>query len=445
VIEALLLDLRPLALVSLAGVAILACAESVRRLFGPAAEWTRKLVHVLMGLLSALLPFIFHSVWPVLVVCAAFALVLGLSMLLGRMRAVHGVSRASGGVIYYPLAVALLFALTAKEPGYYVACILVLTICDTAAALVGGAYGRLKFRVQGDLKSVEGSASFLLTAFVCVHVSLLLQTSLGRAECVLIALNVAVLVTLFEALSIRGIDNLVVPYGTLFILQRASDETPAALAKQLLILLSVALAMFLLSRLPKTLLSSAVLAVSLMAYGAWALEDFTWFLSVALVVVWFCLLWSVPGRDLGPAEFELREVFHVFLVPFLILWAANAWQLSVALFFPFLAALGTAFGFITYAWLGMVLPQQLAAGRAWPAVWACGATLGLVLVPAAAVHGGWDTWTASLIVLSNVVTVGAYVGVFERWVTGLTHFLRVLLLFEGLSAALVLGGQSLMR
>jgi phytol kinase len=424
-------------------VAILACAAGVRHLFGPAAEWTRKLVHVLMGLLSAFLPFVFHSIWPVLVASALFVLVMGVTMLLGRMRAVHGVGRASGGVIYYPLAVALLFALTAREPGFYLACVLVLTICDTAAALIGGAYGRFKFRVQGDLKSVEGSAVFLLTAFVCVHVSLLLLTSLGRPECVLIALYVAVLVTLFEALSIRGIDNLVVPYGTLFILQRAADETPGELAKQLLILLSVVLAVFLLSRLPRTLMSSAVLAVSLMAYGAWALADFSWFFSVALVVVWFFLLSSL--RALGPAEFELREVLHVFLVPFLILWAGNAWQLSEALFFPFLAALGTAFGFIMYAWLGMVFPQGLAAHRLRRAAWACGAMLGLVLLPAAALHGGWDTWTASLITASTCVALFTYAALLDRQGRCLRFFLRVLLLFEALSAALVLGGQALVR
>ncbi len=442
-IEALLLDLKPLALVTLAGVAILVCADAVRRLFGPAAEWTRKLVHVLMGLLSAVLPFVFHSIWPVLVASAAFLLVLSVTMLLGRLRAVHGVGRASGGVLYYPVAVALLFALAAKQPGFYLACLLVLTVCDTAAALIGGTYGRLKFRVQGDLKSVEGSAMFLLTAFVCVHLSLLLQTSLGRAECVLIALYVAVLVTLFEALSIRGLDNLVVPYGTLFILQRASDETPGELAKQLLILLVVVLAVYLVSRLPRTLMSSAVLAVGLVAYGAWALVDFTWFLSVALVVVWFSLLWSL--RALGPAEFELREVFHVFLVPFLILWAANAWRLSDALFFPFLAALGTAFGFIVYAWLEWVLPGDRTARRTQRAGWACAAMVGLLLLPAASLHGGGDAWTASLITASVGVALFAYAALFDRWVRSLTHFLRVMLVFEGLSAALVLWGQRPVR
>ena len=50
-------------------------------------------------------------------------------------------------------------------------------------------------------------------------------------------------------------------------------------------------------------------------------------------------------------------------VPFLIVWAANAWRLSDALFFPFLAALGTAFGFIVYAWLEWVFPGDRTARR----------------------------------------------------------------------------------
>jgi phytol kinase len=152
VIAALRAHLGPLVGVALAGLAIVAISEWIRRRFGPAAEWTRKLVHVLMGLLSLSLPYVFHSPWPVVLLCAAFAFVLGITMLLGLLSSVHGVERASGGVVLYPVAVALLFWLTAKSPGFYVVCILVMTVCDAAAVLVGSEYGRHIFHIHGSVK-----------------------------------------------------------------------------------------------------------------------------------------------------------------------------------------------------------------------------------------------------------------------------------------------------
>jgi hypothetical protein len=71
--------------------------------------------------------------------------------------------------------------------------------------------------------------------------------------------------------------------------------------------------------------------------------------------------------------------------------------------------------------------------------------LGLVLLPAAALHGGWDTWTASLITASTCVALFTYAALLDRQGRCLRFFLRVLLLFEALSAALVLGGQALVR
>jgi phytol kinase len=398
-----------------------------------------------MGLVSLSLPFLVRSVWPVLLLCGTFALLLGVTMALGHLRSIHGVERTSGGVIFYPIAVGLLFWLAADRPGFYVACILIMTICDTAAALVGGEYGRHTYRVHGNVKSIEGSLIFLLTAFVCAHLPLLLMTDIGRKEGVLVAVLIAILVTVFEALSGSGIDNIIVPYGTYFILVRAHDEPVEELVRQLIILLAVTLLIVLLTRLPGSLMGSAVLAVILVAYGAWALGDFSWFVPVMLVVGWFCVAWAIPRRAIElPQGFELREVFHVFVLPFGLLWAANAWQLHEELFLPFLAAITTASVLICHQWLGMAFPAQAASWRWRQLMVATTVGLGLVLAPSVAVHRQGGLLAFVLVALSSLVALALFVTVIDKRVKELRVLLRRLVLLEAVAMTLAYSARALL-
>jgi CDP-diglyceride synthetase len=91
---------------------------------------------------------------------------------------------------------------------------LVLSVSDTLAALVGQALGRHAYRPFGELKTVEGSVAFLASAFVCVLVCLLHWAPLAVAECLVCALAVALVATGVEGISVLGSDNLTVPLGT---------------------------------------------------------------------------------------------------------------------------------------------------------------------------------------------------------------------------------------
>ncbi len=66
-----------------------------------------------------------------------------------------------------------MFVLSDGRTLLYVVPILVLTFADAAAALVGVAFGRLRYSTVGGSKSLEGSAAFLGVAFLCAGMSLL--------------------------------------------------------------------------------------------------------------------------------------------------------------------------------------------------------------------------------------------------------------------------------
>ena len=221
-------DLRGLLLVGLLCAAILALADARRRLRGVDAESTRKLVHVLVGLTASAFPWVFLATWPVALLCAGFAGLLEWGRRERRLLSVHGVARPSLGAAYYPAAVALVFLVAHESPWIYLPSILVMTVSDTAAALVGRAFGRHVHRVGAGTKSLEGSAAFFVSALPCVYVPLRLTAPFTGPECALAALGTAALATVLEAVSSDGSDNLSVPVGTCFALTMLVAAPPLA-------------------------------------------------------------------------------------------------------------------------------------------------------------------------------------------------------------------------
>jgi phytol kinase len=191
--------------------AILVLAELLRSHWGVRAEATRKLVHVLSGLVGAAFPWLFATPWSVASLTASYALLMAWTRRGGWLRSVHGVDRRTRGGVCYPAAVALVFWLAHERPEVYVPSILVLALGDAAAALVGRAYGDTRYRTLGGVKSVEGSLAFLVVALPCVYVPLLLMTSLSPLPLLLCSINVALLTCGLEALAPDGSDNLLIP------------------------------------------------------------------------------------------------------------------------------------------------------------------------------------------------------------------------------------------
>jgi len=186
-------------------------------------ETSRKVLHTGAGLLALVLPFAFRALWPVVLMAAATATALAVIRLVPAVRARFGaaayrVGRDSYGEFYFLLAVVTLFRLTqAESPVLFGIPVLILTLADTTAALVG-----LRYRPASHAsarKTIQGSAAFAAVAFLCVNVPLLLFTSVGRVESFLIAATMALLLMLLEASAGRGRDNLLIPLGGYLLLR----------------------------------------------------------------------------------------------------------------------------------------------------------------------------------------------------------------------------------
>lgn len=229
-----------IALMSVALLAMLGALALARRA-GLDPEWSRKGAHVSLGLVTLTWPIVFDSAWPAVVVAALTVIVLVSLRVVPVIKraagcAVCGVTRRTSGDVLFPVVAAVLFAVTGGDLLLYVVPIATLTFADAAAALVGRTAGRRRYRVRGEKKSVEGSLAFFALSFVIALVGLALVSSVPSVP--LAAFGYATAMTVVEAVSTGGSDNLTVPLvGAALMTVFAPDEAGLVAAILLVITL----------------------------------------------------------------------------------------------------------------------------------------------------------------------------------------------------------------
>ena len=184
---------------------------------------TRKLVHIITGMLSLLFPLMLSSHWFVLLLCASFGIILYLSIKFKLLRSIHGIDRVSHGSLLYPLAVYGCFLFYKHYQNnylYFYLPLLTMAICDPVAAIFGERWTYGKFQIFGDTKTLLGCMAFFLSSLV-ITFGLFYFLLVGKytLDTMLFAtLCVAGAATFTEAISVKGLDNLTIPISVIFIL-----------------------------------------------------------------------------------------------------------------------------------------------------------------------------------------------------------------------------------
>lgn len=203
------------AVLATATLALLGSVELLERRWRPDPEIPRKLAHVGAGGIACCAPLLVTTHWAMLFLTVSFALFLLTARGLGLLGSLHG--RAGAGDVVYPAGVYAAFVLAGGDALLFQLSVLVLALADPAAALVGRRFGRVRYRLAGVTRSLEGSLGFAATAFAVTVLALTASGRLGAAAALLCASAVAVIVASLEAASPPGLDNLAVPVGTLLV------------------------------------------------------------------------------------------------------------------------------------------------------------------------------------------------------------------------------------
>lgn len=201
--------------------AVIGLAEVLRRQRGYGTGFTRKFIHIGVGMLSWLVPFLFDSAWPFVLACAVFILINLLDYRVGFFSAMASSDRTNLGTVYFPLAAAVVAVIFWDTPPLMVAALMPLTWGDGLAPVIGRAYGHNTYVVFGQTRSLQGSATFFVMGGLFTWLALWLMPGapgLSPSAAIAPALVLLLFTTLVEAVSPWGLDNLTVTAAAIIIL-----------------------------------------------------------------------------------------------------------------------------------------------------------------------------------------------------------------------------------
>lgn len=175
-------------------------------------EYTRKFVHICTGLIALSFPFFIIAFWQMIVLCGSFLLLMTICEKMNWLKSITSVERKSYGSWLFALIVLVCFWVQQQFDStlYYYLPILILSISDPLAALIGKKLNYKPLAVFGQTKTLGGSLAFfvsslfILTCFYFQYKEVLLYLPLF-----------AISLTLAEFFSTKGWDNFTIPLGAI--------------------------------------------------------------------------------------------------------------------------------------------------------------------------------------------------------------------------------------
>lgn len=210
-----------LLLASLYVFAVIGVAEALRHWRQWESAYTRKVVHIGVGMLIWLVPILFETWQPFVLTCAAFSI---MTFLDNRYHFFKSMARPAGstnwGTFYFPLAAAIVVWWFWEQPAFLVAAMMPLTWGDGMAEVVGRKFGRNHYTIFNHTRSFEGSTAYILFGLIFTFLALIIFTppALTVTTAFTIALVVILITSVIEAVSIAGLDNLTITATALIIL-----------------------------------------------------------------------------------------------------------------------------------------------------------------------------------------------------------------------------------
>ena len=200
---------------------LIGLAEFLRRRRGYGSDFTRKVIHIGVGMLAWALPFLFQEPWLFIVACIAFMIINILDWRYGFFAAMSSSSRSNLGTVYFPLAAAVVAYVYWDTPPIMVAALMPLTWGDGLAPVIGKQFGKHSYTFKGTARSWEGSVGFFFAALAATWLALWIipgTPALTPAEALLPALIVSLVTAVVEGITIWGLDNLTVTAAAMIIL-----------------------------------------------------------------------------------------------------------------------------------------------------------------------------------------------------------------------------------
>jgi len=197
--------------------AVLGAGEGLRLIFKLPQDFTRKFVHIGVGLWAIGTVLTFQNWYLAVIPPLSFIVLNYISYRRDVFKAMESADKSNLGTVYFPISFVIVVALCWARPAVIAAGLMPMTWGDAFASIVGVRWGRHRYTIGGTTRSLEGSAAMFVFSLGSVFLVLWgFGTPLATAG--VYALVVAAVATAVEAVSVKGLDNITVPLVSALVL-----------------------------------------------------------------------------------------------------------------------------------------------------------------------------------------------------------------------------------
>lgn len=181
----------------------------------------RKIIHSIVGVAVSFSPFIFLSNIQPLILAVTFLIINLFSYKHNKLKSFHNLNRKTLGTIFFPLGFIIIAALFWEYKYNIACCFMILAIADPLSSLTGENIKKPhKYNISGDVKSYEGSMIMFLSTFIILYLfSNSVFHQFDTLETFLAIMLSCFAITIAEAMSIKGSDNISIPLTAFFFIE----------------------------------------------------------------------------------------------------------------------------------------------------------------------------------------------------------------------------------
>lgn len=184
-------------------------------------EASRKFIHIMLGNWWFIAMYFFTNVWFALIGPASFVIINYISYKKNIIKVMEREQQDGFGTVYYALSL-LILAIASfgifKNPSLGLVPTLIMAYGDGLAAVIGKVVKSKKYKLGETKKSFAGSLTMFAISLILITAYLAFTHSLvffQSTHWILVSALMAFAITIIEAMSAKGTDNITVPIVTL--------------------------------------------------------------------------------------------------------------------------------------------------------------------------------------------------------------------------------------
>lgn len=174
-------------------------------------EVTRKYIHIMLSNIWFISMAFFDNFIIAAILPMLFVIINSLSYKFNLIKIMEREDKKEGiGTVYYAISLTVLSLVTfyINKPILALPGILIMGYGDGLAAVIGQKVKSKSFNILGSTKSIAGSATMFIVSLI---ISILIFSFIGIEYLILKAFLIAIIATILEAISVKGLDNITVP------------------------------------------------------------------------------------------------------------------------------------------------------------------------------------------------------------------------------------------